>query len=67
MKEQTKTKAVETLNKILEMEQTVRLGDGLEYRTTRCPIRMDGERPRSEIGSPKLGEHTEAIVKEFDL
>ena len=53
--------------RILEMEQTVQRGDGFEYKTTRCPIRMDGERPRSKLGSPKLGEHTDAIVKEFGL
>ena len=53
--------------KVLGMEQTVQRGDGFEYKTTSCPIRMDGERPRSELGSPKLGEHTDAIVKEFGL
>ena len=53
--------------KILGMEQTVRRGDGFEYKTTRCPIRMDGERPASKLGSPRLGEHTDAIIREFRL
>jgi CoA:oxalate CoA-transferase len=48
---------------VLGMEQTVRRGDGFEYRTTACPIRFDGERPLSPLGSPKLGEHTETILE----
>jgi crotonobetainyl-CoA:carnitine CoA-transferase CaiB-like acyl-CoA transferase len=53
--------------KILGMEQTVARGDGFEYRTTSCPLRLDGARPASKLGSPKLGEHTAAIAKEFYL
>jgi CoA:oxalate CoA-transferase len=51
----------------LDMEQTVFRGDGLAMKTTRIPMRFDGERFASPTGSPKVGEHTEAIVKEFDL
>jgi len=53
--------------KVLGMEQTVRRGDGFAYRTTSCPLRLDGERPQSAVGSPKLGEHTARIAKEFSL
>ena len=53
--------------KVLDMQQTVRRGDGFEYKTTCCPIRMDGDHPRSDLGSPKLGEHTGKIIKEFSL
>jgi len=53
--------------KILGMEQSVMRGDGFKYRTTNCPVRMDGQRPRSALGSPKLGEHTEKIAREFSL
>jgi crotonobetainyl-CoA:carnitine CoA-transferase CaiB-like acyl-CoA transferase len=53
--------------KVLEMEQTVRRGNGFEYRTTACPIRINGERPRAILGSPALGEHTHAIRAEFSL
>ena len=53
--------------KVLGFEQTVRRGDGFAYRTTACPLRLDGERPRSALGSPKLGEHTTRIVSEFSL
>ena len=53
--------------KVLDMEQTVKRGDGFEYRTTCCPIRLDSGRQRSKLGSPRLGEQTEKIVKEFAL
>ena len=53
--------------KVLEMEQTVRRGNGFEYRTTACPIRINGERPRAIAGSPALGEHTHSIRTEFSL
>ncbi|ARV16540.1 CaiB/BaiF CoA transferase family protein [Polaribacter sp. SA4-12] len=51
--------------KVLEMIQKVKMGDGFEYETTRCPIRIDGEILTSSLGSPALGEHTEAIVNEL--
>jgi crotonobetainyl-CoA:carnitine CoA-transferase CaiB-like acyl-CoA transferase len=51
----------------LDMEQTVRRGDGFEYKTTACPLRFDGGRPFAATGSPRLGEHTEAITEEFTL
>ena len=53
--------------KALGMEQTVRRGDGFEYKTTACPLRFDGGRPLAAKGSPRLGEHTEAITEEFTL
>ncbi|GJM62896.1 CaiB/BaiF CoA-transferase family protein [Persicobacter diffluens] len=51
----------------LQMEQEVKMSDGYTFHTTRCPIRMDGERLFSEKGSPKLGEHTEAIIEDLKL
>ena len=51
--------------KILEMIQKVKMGDGFEYETTRCPIKIDGKYLTSNLGSPGLGEHTAAIIKEF--
>ena len=51
----------------LDMEQTVFREDGLAIKTTRIPMRFDGERYASTIGSHKVGEHTESIAKEFDL
>lgn len=51
--------------KVLDMVQQVAMGDGFQYNTTRCPIRIDGELLRSAKGSPKLGEHTEKIMEEL--
>jgi crotonobetainyl-CoA:carnitine CoA-transferase CaiB-like acyl-CoA transferase len=51
--------------KVLEMLQTVRRGSGTTYQTTRCPIRIDGQRLYSERGSPDVGEHTERITQEL--
>ncbi|WP_194349964.1 CaiB/BaiF CoA transferase family protein [Pontibacter beigongshangensis] len=51
--------------KVLDMIQEVSMGDGYRYRTTRCPIRIDGEYLLSKKGAPKLGEHTAAIIEEM--
>ncbi|RKO73290.1 CoA transferase [Sphingobacterium puteale] len=51
--------------KILDMLQQVTMGDGFRYETTRCPIRIDGERLTATKGSPKLGEHTAKILEEL--
>lgn len=40
----------------LEMTQTVHLEDGSQLKTTRCPIRIDGEVLRSPRGAPMLGK-----------
>jgi CoA:oxalate CoA-transferase len=39
--------------------------DGFAYRTTRSPIRIDGELLTSVKGSPKLGEDNERIKTEL--
>lgn len=51
--------------KVLDMIQNVKMGDGFEYKTTRCPIKIDGEYMKSSLGSPALGEHTQAILSEL--
>lgn len=51
--------------KALNMIQEVSMSDGFSYRTTRCPIRIDGEIFTSAKGSPALGENTGAILQEF--
>lgn len=53
--------------KILNMEVTVKTSKGLEVTTTRCPIRVDGKLLISDKGAPQLGEHNEAIEKQFEL
>lgn len=52
--------------KVLEMEQKINIGNQF-LKTTRCPIRVDGQILRSARGAPVLGEHTASIKKEFDL
>ena len=51
----------------LEMEITVRTGNGLSITTTRCPLRVDGKLLVSEKGAPVLGEHNEEIDYRFNL
>lgn len=51
--------------KTLDMVQEVEMTDGYTYKTTRCPIRIDGELLTSTKGSPKLGQDNESIATEF--
>jgi CoA:oxalate CoA-transferase len=53
--------------KLLNMEITVKTSNGLSIKTTRCPIRVDDKILVSNIGAPQLGEHNEAIEKQFEL
>jgi crotonobetainyl-CoA:carnitine CoA-transferase CaiB-like acyl-CoA transferase len=52
---------------VLDMLQEVRSRDGSVLRTTRCPIRIDGEIYKSPNGAPRVGQHTDDISKEFNL
>ena len=52
--------------KLLEMEQEISISDKF-LKTTRCPIRVDGQILKSTRGAPSLGEHTALIREEFDL
>ena len=47
------------------MEQTVRKGNGVEYRTTRCPIRLTEIDCTGDTGSPSIGEHNDSILAEL--
>ncbi|HTN19945.1 MAG TPA: CaiB/BaiF CoA-transferase family protein [Pelobium sp.] len=51
--------------KVLDFIQEVAMEDGYSYKTTRCPIKIDGEIFTSQKGSPKLGQDNERIIKEF--
>ncbi|HYG23443.1 MAG TPA: CoA transferase [Verrucomicrobiae bacterium] len=53
--------------RVLGWEQTVTLPGGSEVRTSRCPIRIDGERFYSSLGSPRIGQHNDQIKAEFGL
>jgi crotonobetainyl-CoA:carnitine CoA-transferase CaiB-like acyl-CoA transferase len=52
---------------VLDMLQTVGRGDGISVRTTRSPVRIDGQRPKFERAAPHVGEHNAAIREEFGL
>jgi len=52
---------------LLDMLQTVRRGDGTPVQTTRGPVRIDGRRALSVRGAPQVGEHGDAIRREFGL
>lgn len=66
---------VQTWHKLLAHEgflaldaiQEVRRDDGIEFRTTRCPIRIDGEIYKSEKAAPRVGQHSAGILQEFGL
>jgi crotonobetainyl-CoA:carnitine CoA-transferase CaiB-like acyl-CoA transferase len=51
----------------LEVLQTVERGNGTHYETTVCPIRVDGRKLTSSLGSCALGEHNELIDRRFGL
>jgi CoA:oxalate CoA-transferase len=53
--------------RVLNMEITVTTSSGLSVRTTRCPFRVDGKLLASTKGAPLLGEHNDAIEKQFGL
>lgn len=50
------------------MQRVVRPDDagGLTLQTTRSPLRIDGAVLRSQRPAPRLGEHTETVLAEFD-
>lgn len=53
--------------KVLDMVQEVRRTNDGSLKTTRCPIRIDGEIYKFPRGSPRVGEQTEQIAEEFGL
>ena len=53
--------------KALEMVQTIDSRPSAVMRTTRCPIRIDGELLTSPLAAPRIGEHNDTLASEFDL
>jgi crotonobetainyl-CoA:carnitine CoA-transferase CaiB-like acyl-CoA transferase len=53
--------------KALGMVQTIDSRQSAAMRTTRCPIRIDGELLTSPLAAPRIGEHNQAIAEEFNL
>jgi CoA:oxalate CoA-transferase len=52
--------------KRLDMLQQIERGTA-RIATTRSPVRIDGARAGSPAGAPHVGEHSAAIIAEFDL
>lgn len=53
--------------KVLKMEQEVITRSSIKMKTTRCPVRVDGDTITSSTGAPSLGEHNLEIEKRFGL
>jgi len=53
--------------KQLELEQFIKTNNQKTIKTTRCPIRFDGEILWGMSAAPELGQHTDEIQKEFSL
>jgi crotonobetainyl-CoA:carnitine CoA-transferase CaiB-like acyl-CoA transferase len=51
--------------KTLQMEQFIETNDGKNIITTRCPIRINGQRLISSKAAPLLGQHNEIIQQDF--
>jgi crotonobetainyl-CoA:carnitine CoA-transferase CaiB-like acyl-CoA transferase len=51
--------------KTLDMVQEVARANGAKLRTTRCPIRIDGQILKSPKGAPTIGEHNATLTAEF--
>ncbi|WP_075590229.1 CaiB/BaiF CoA transferase family protein [Labilibacter marinus] len=53
--------------KVLGMDQKVKLSNGEEVHTTRSPIRLNDEPIYADKAAPRVGEHTQSIINEFNL
>lgn len=53
--------------KITGMQQQVKLPDGGTLTTTRCPIRINGQKLYSDIAAPRPGTTTESINAQYNL
>ena len=53
--------------KILDFIQNIKRPNSQDIFTTRCPIKINGEKLKSAKWAPKLGENTESIIEEFKL
>lgn len=50
-----------------ELEQEINISEGKTIKTTRCPIRINGEKMWGTSPAPDLGQHSDSIRKEFQL
>ena len=49
----------------LNFTQEVVRSNGATVRTTRCPIRFNGQRPASALPAPRVGEHNEWVTETY--
>ncbi|WP_448699526.1 CaiB/BaiF CoA transferase family protein [Mucilaginibacter sp. AW1-3] len=52
---------------VLGMQQQVKLPSGGSLTTTRCPIRINGDRLYSNVAAPRPGAQTDLINQQFEL
>ncbi|HLS33919.1 MAG TPA: CoA transferase, partial [Brevibacterium sp.] len=57
--------AIEMVQKVERSASLTRAGEPLELKTTRSPIRIDGQILVSDMASPKLGQHDAGLDEEF--
>ena len=50
-----------------DMIQEIERKNGTRLKTTRTPLRINGEKLFARKGAPVLGEDTDSINKEFNL
>ncbi|TRX57621.1 CoA transferase [Fulvivirga sp. M361] len=53
--------------KVLKMDQKLNLINGEQVHTTRCAIRLNDQRIFASKPAPRVGQHTEDIMREFGL
>lgn len=53
--------------KSIEMEQQIHTACGSVITTTRCPIRINGELLKYNVGAPALGQDNESITTKYQL
>lgn len=53
--------------RVTGMQQEVKLPSGGSLTTTRCPIRINGQKLYSNVAAPKPGAHTQNINNQFEL
>ncbi len=51
----------------IAMTQKLGAGTLRELQTTRCPIRIDGQRLTNPTTAPRVGQHTQEIVQQYQL
>jgi len=51
----------------LDMTQEIVCEGGTVMKTTRCPIRVDGEIYKSSKPAPRIGQHNKEILEQFGL